>query len=102
MPDRTAHRGDLGQQLLVASGHPPKCLEAGRPPAIAIGVTVEEAFLQCAKARIRSSLWNSDAWPSLAGIARPAQIWKDHLDIPDLTVDDLDAMQEEAYKNELY
>ena len=77
-------------------------VQEGRPPQVAIGVEVEEVFLHCAKAFIRSSLWKSETWPSLEGIARPAQIWKDHLKLPDLTVKDLEEMQKYAYQNELY
>jgi len=41
-------------------------------------VEVEEAFLHCAAATLRSQLWQPDAWPDLDGLARPAKIWKDH------------------------
>ena len=36
----------------------------GKPPLLAIGVTVEECFLQCAKALKRSHLWQPEAWPA--------------------------------------
>ncbi len=77
-------------------------VQEGRPPRVAVGVEVEEAFLHCAKAFIRSSLWKSDAWPSLEGMAKPAQIWKDHLNVPDLTVEAIEEMEKHAYENELY
>jgi uncharacterized protein len=77
-------------------------VQEGRPPRVAVGVQVEEAFLHCAKAFIRSSLWKTEAWPSLDGLARPAQIWKDHLNLPGLTVEVIEEMEREAYENELY
>ena len=48
-----------------------------------IGVDLDEAFLHCAKAFIRSALWEPAAWPARAGLARPAQIWKDHIGMPE-------------------
>ena len=41
-------------------------------------VEVEEAFLHCAAATLRSQLWQPDAWPDLEGLAPPAKIWKYH------------------------
>ena len=46
----------------------------GKPARLGIGVTVETAFLHCAKAFIRSGLWQPDAWPDASRLARPAQI----------------------------
>jgi hypothetical protein len=77
-------------------------VQESRPPHIAIGVEVEEVFLQCAKALIRSSLWKEQAWPSLETLPRPAQIWRDHLALPDLSVDEIEQMERHAYEHELY
>ena len=45
----------------------PKILERlaarGRPAQLAIRVTVRECFFHCAKAFIRSELWNHEKWP---------------------------------------
>jgi hypothetical protein len=35
----------------------------GKPPVLAIVVTVEEAYFHCSKAFVRSRLWQPDAWP---------------------------------------
>jgi uncharacterized protein len=35
----------------------------GKPPVLAIRVSVEECFFHCAKAFIRSQLWKPDSWP---------------------------------------
>lgn len=77
-------------------------VQESRPPRVAIGVSVEEVFLQCAKALIRSSLWKEETWPSLEGLPRPAQIWKDHLALPDVSVDEIEQMERHAYEHELY
>ena len=36
----------------------------GKPAVLGIRVTVEECFFHCAKAFIRSALWQQDAWPA--------------------------------------
>jgi PPOX class probable FMN-dependent enzyme len=77
-------------------------VQEGRPPRVAVGLLVEEAFLHCAKAFIRSSLWRSESWPTLDGLARPAEIWKDHLNLPDLTVEAIEEREKHAYEHELY
>jgi uncharacterized protein len=54
----------------------------GKVPALAIAVTVEEAFMHCAKCMIRSKLWQPEAWPSLEGMASFAQAMKDAAAMP--------------------
>jgi PPOX class probable FMN-dependent enzyme len=54
----------------------------GKNPALALGVTVEEAFMHCAKCMIRSNMWQPDAWPSLDGLASFAEAMKDAAAIP--------------------
>jgi PPOX class probable FMN-dependent enzyme len=74
----------------------------GKPAKVGLGVEVEEAFLHCAKAFKRSSLWQPDGWPSLDGLARPAQIWKDHMALPDLTTEGVQEILDDDYVNNLY
>ena len=54
----------------------------GKIPALAIAVTVEEAFIHCAKCMIRSKLWQPEAWPSLEGLPSMAEAMKDAAAIP--------------------
>ena len=75
---------------------------AGKTPGVAVGVEVEEAFLHCAKAFRRSSLWEPEAWPSLEGLARPAEIWRDHMALPDFTTEAIEDYLEDDYTNNLY
>jgi PPOX class probable FMN-dependent enzyme len=74
----------------------------GKIPGLALGVGVEEAFLHCAKAFRRSSLWQPEVWPSLDGLARPAQIWRDHIAQPDLTTESIEEYVEDDYRRNLY
>ena len=41
-----------------------------RRPASALGVTVDEAYIHCAKSLRRANLWQADHWPD--GTARPS------------------------------
>ncbi len=74
----------------------------GKTPGLAVGVEVEEAFLHCAKAFRRSSLWQPEEWPSLEGLAKPAQIWRDHIALPDLTTEAVEEYVEDDYRTNLY
>jgi len=79
----------------------------GKEPKVAIRVTVDEAFLHCAKGFKRSRLWERDsiverrAMPSLGKIileqtappAKPPTAWE---------VADCDKYIDEAYKTEMY
>ena len=50
-----------------------------RPPRLAVGVTVERAFVHCAKALMRSGLWEPERWPSLEGLPSGATMLRDHV-----------------------
>ena len=77
-------------------------IQEGRPPRVAVGIQVEEAYLHCAKALIRSRLWRPETWGSLDGLARPAQIWKDHAELAAVPVEEIQDMLDDAYANDLY
>jgi PPOX class probable FMN-dependent enzyme len=61
-----------------------------------IGVRMRTAYMQCAKALMRSQIWEPDAWPDLDGLARPAEISRDHA-APDATVEQIEASLQESY-----
>jgi PPOX class probable FMN-dependent enzyme len=74
--------------------------ESAKPPKLAIGLEVEEAFLHCAKAFKRSALWRPDEWPETDGLARAAQIWRDHMAL-DMTTEDVQEFVDDDYANNL-
>jgi uncharacterized protein len=78
----------------------------GKRPTLAIGVEVQEAFIHCAKAFIRSNLWKSETWPSLEGLPSFAKMLIDHVNAEniktDMTEKELDTLLERDYKKELY
>jgi uncharacterized protein len=83
-----------------------KAIVDGKRPTLAIGVEVQEAFIHCAKAFIRSNLWKSETWPSLEGLPSFAKMLIDHVNAEnintDMTEKQLDNLLEEDYKKELY
>ena len=72
----------------------------GKQPTVGIGVEVEECFLQCAKALIRSKLWQGVA--SQSSLPSFAQILMDQTQIEGHTVDSLHQAIEESYAQRLY
>jgi hypothetical protein len=58
------------------------CTLDGRRPALALGVEVVEAFIHCAKALRRASLWEPDGWPETADMPTIACMLARHADIP--------------------
>jgi uncharacterized protein len=49
----------------------------GKPPRTVIVMTVEEIYFQCARAIVRSDLWNPDKRVDLASLPTPGQILAD-------------------------
>ena len=74
----------------------------GKTPQLAIAVEVEESFLHCAKCVKRSGLWDRERWPELAGLASPAQMFRDHARLNTMTVEELDQRLQEGYRKNLY
>lgn len=56
----------------------------GKPAVLAMVVTVEQAFLHCGKALIRSALWQPDSWAVPEALPSAAEILNDHVGTGDL------------------
>jgi hypothetical protein len=74
----------------------------GKRPWFAIGVEVEECFLHCGKALIRSKLWEPEAWPDLATVPTGAQIYKTSRGDVSETVEEIERGLVESYRTRLY
>lgn len=73
----------------------------GKRPLLAIGVEVEEVYLHCAKAFIRSALWRPDRWPKADDLASAAQMFWDQTR-PSCTVEELARHIDVGYATRLY
>ena len=74
----------------------------GKRPEVAVAVEVEECFLQCAKALLRSGLWKSSEWPSLQNLPCAAEMFTDQVQMPEFDVATMQEALDNAYKNNLY
>lgn len=72
------------------------CPINGMPANVAIVVEVRSAFIHCAKALLRSSLWSTDGWPDVSGLATPACMLKDHIGL-DGSVEETQRRLDDSY-----
>ncbi len=73
----------------------------GRLPITVLRVEAEEVFLHCAKAFLRSRLWDPASWPEKDALPSPGQMFKDHMQLPGMIVEEADAMHA-RYEPTLY
>ena len=59
-------------------------------------------YLHCAKAFIRSELWDPSTWPEKEELPSVTQIYRDHRNTPGLTPDQVGAELEESYRTRLW
>jgi PPOX class probable FMN-dependent enzyme len=71
----------------------------GHPAKLALVVDVEQAYLHCAKALIRSGLWRPDTWAAGDELPSAAEILNDHIGIGDLAASA--ASLADSYQNRL-
>ncbi|ALE74596.1 Phosphohydrolase (MutT/nudix family protein) [Pseudonocardia sp. Ae168_Ps1] len=69
---RIVHEPDFADRLEVK----------GSTPDVAIVVEIDELFLHCAKAFLRSSLWDSSTWPAKGEVPTAGKLVKGQYRIP--------------------
>ncbi|WJE15179.1 pyridoxamine 5'-phosphate oxidase family protein [Halobacillus sp. ACCC02827] len=74
----------------------------GKKPLLGIGVEVEECFVHCAKAFLRSGLWKPDSWLDKSHLPSAAAMLFDHAKLPRSNVDSIQKRLEESYTKRLY
>ena len=74
----------------------------GKRPWFAIGVEVEECFLHCGKALIRSELWEPGSWPDLVTVPTGAELLNGTRRGFDATLEEIDEGLKESYATRLY
>lgn len=55
-----------------------RCRVNGKPPITVTRLRVEQAFLHCAKALLRSSLWDPKSWPEGRPVPPMGEMLRDH------------------------
>lgn len=63
----------------------------GKRPQLAIVVQVEELYMHCSKAFLRSSLWKPETWPDRESLPTLGRIAKDQMGLKNVTAEAIDA-----------
>jgi PPOX class probable FMN-dependent enzyme len=74
----------------------------GKKPLLGIGVEVEECFIHCAKAFIRSRLWEPTSWTEKDLLPSASKMLFEHAKLPNTSADSIQERLEESYSNRLY
>jgi PPOX class probable FMN-dependent enzyme len=74
----------------------------GKIPLLGIGVLVEECFIHCAKAFMRSRLWDQESWVDKNKLPNPALIVSKHASKLGKTEKEVSAALQESYNKRLY
>ncbi len=62
----------------------------GKRPRLALLLDVEELYMHCSKAFLRSALWRPETWPDRGSLPTLGQIAKDHLNVGGLSAEAID------------
>ncbi|ASJ73911.1 MSMEG_1061 family FMN-dependent PPOX-type flavoprotein [Granulosicoccus antarcticus] len=73
----------------------------GKEPALLTAITVEEAFVHCAKSIARSNIWKPENWPAIDDIPSYAVSTVAHAALVE-TVEEMQTMIDDDYKNCMY
>ncbi len=73
----------------------------GKLPQAVIVVSVEAAYMHCAKAFMRSRLWKPETWPERSSLPTLGQILKDQLSL-DQSAQAMDAWLDDAYAKSMW
>jgi PPOX class probable FMN-dependent enzyme len=74
----------------------------GKTPLLAIVVDVEQCYLHCGKAFLRSRLWAHEQWPAADALPSLACVLFDQLHPEGLTLQEYEGQVEDGYRNHLY
>ena len=79
-----------------------RCAAQGKTPTLAIGVEVEECFLHCPKAFIRSHFWKTERWPAPDALPSFACMLFEQIQPEGATLQDYERDVEEGNTKRLY
>ena len=89
-------------KLVVDASLFEKLAVGGKPPLLALVVEIEEVFFQCGKAFRRSRLWEPATWPDPKDQPSLACVLRDQIPEQVPSVEKLDRIIQDAYRNGLY
>ena len=72
----------------------------GKAPKLAIIVEIDEVYMHCARAFLRSSLWSPENWPDPDTIPTLSAIWSEQKELP--PPDESQGKRQEGYRSVLY
>lgn len=79
------------------------CAVKDRRPKAAIGVTVTQQYMHCAKAFRRSELWNTGTWPDRTTLPSLGRVLCDQIaTLPDVPAEAIDELLETDYAKSLW
>lgn len=73
----------------------------GKPPQSVVVVTVKAAYMHCAKAFMRSELWQQESWPERSAMPTLGEILRDQMAV-DQSAAETDRRLDEAYKQSMW
>jgi len=73
-----------------------------KQPVLAIGVQIEECYIHCAKAFMRSKAWDADSWLKQSELPSIPAMVKDHLNSAEYTEESIRIGFQESYEKRLY
>ena len=73
----------------------------GKPAVAALVVQIEDVYLHCAKAFIRSRLWKQDTWPDRKQLPTLGEMLRDQIDLSE-TAEELDQRLEDGYRRTMW
>jgi PPOX class probable FMN-dependent enzyme len=79
-----------------------RCVAQGKVPLVAIAVEIEQCFLHCPKAFIRSHLWQHQTWPAADALPSMACVLFEQIRPADATLQDYERAVEEGNTKGLY
>ncbi|MEF7440241.1 pyridoxamine 5'-phosphate oxidase family protein [Paenibacillus lautus] len=74
----------------------------GKRPWLGIAVSVEECYMHCAKAFMRSQAWDPDSWIPSEQLPNPSRIIADHVNQDHVTEEIVARGMQDSYTNRLY
>lgn len=73
----------------------------GKAPISVIMVTIKAVYMHCAKAFMRSTLWQPESWPDRKSIPTLGEILRDQLALAD-SAEDTDRRLDDSYRNTMW